>query len=70
MWEDGFTLPDDLSCLDGFRIYIGLLNRIWDRNWKHRLDTAMARLRGRMVTPTWIHSRGLTVQLAELEVLH
>ena len=52
LWEDGFNLPDDLSCLDGFRIYIGLLNRIWDRNWKHRLDTAMARLRGRMVTPT------------------
>ena len=52
LWEDDFRVPNGLTCLDGFRIYVGLLSRIWDRDWKHRLGTALARLRGRMVTPT------------------
>ncbi|MFM7985808.1 MAG: hypothetical protein ACKPKO_41485, partial [Candidatus Fonsibacter sp.] len=52
LWDEDFTPPRDLSCLNGFRIYVALLNRLYDKNWKHRLDAALARLRGRLINPT------------------
>ena len=43
----GTPIPDDISCLNGFRIYIGLCNRLTDRHWKVRLESALARMRPR-----------------------
>ncbi|MFM7983246.1 MAG: hypothetical protein ACKPKO_28390, partial [Candidatus Fonsibacter sp.] len=48
-------IPADLSCLNGFRIYIGLLNIMTDRSWKVRFEVALARLRP-TCTPTIIVS--------------
>ena len=38
-------LPEDLTPLDDFKIYVALLNRLTDRNWKTRFEAALARLR-------------------------
>jgi hypothetical protein len=43
---DQETLPPaDLSPLNGFRIYVALLNRLTDRNWTTRFEAALARMR-------------------------
>ena len=34
----------DLSCRNGFRMYVGLLTRLTDKRWTNRLDAALARL--------------------------
>ena len=36
--------PADPSCLNSFRICIGLLTRLTDKRWTNRLDAALARL--------------------------
>ena len=45
--------PADPSCLNGFRIYVGLLTQLTDKRWTNRLDAALARLWPRC-TPTRI----------------
>ena len=38
-------LPEDLTPRNDFKVYVALLSRLTDRNWKTRFEAALTRLR-------------------------
>ena len=44
----GTPMPKNLSCLNGFRIYVGLINRTTDRRWQTRFEKCTRLLAAQM----------------------